>query len=138
VGPLLVVFHTPAFHDDPSFKGTKKGLIYRAPVINILRNPYWGRNEEAYGEDPYLTGRIGVAYVKGLQGNDPLIDDLQIDQLKVGENVPKFIGREEMMRKSLFRAAGGDERIWLDLIMFRRVLCNGLPRGNAEIGRAHV
>ena len=59
------------WHQDPSFLGEHKGLIYRAPVINIERNPYWGRNEEAYGEDPYLTGRLGVAYVKGLQGNDP-------------------------------------------------------------------
>jgi beta-glucosidase len=59
------------WHQDPAFPGEHKGLIYRAPVINIERNPYWGRNEEAYGEDPYLTGRIGVAFVKGLQGNDP-------------------------------------------------------------------
>jgi beta-glucosidase len=59
------------WHQDPTFPGDHKGLIYRAPVINIGRNPYWGRNEEAYGEDPYLTGRLGVAYVKGLQGNDP-------------------------------------------------------------------
>lgn len=34
------------------------------------RNPYWGRNHEAFGEDPFLTGRMGVAYVKGLQGKD--------------------------------------------------------------------
>ena len=40
-------------------------------MINIGRNPYWGRNDEAYGEDPFLTGRIGVAFVKGLQGDDP-------------------------------------------------------------------
>ncbi len=59
------------WHQDPAFPGEHKGLIYRAPVINIERNPYWGRNEEAYGEDPYLTGRLGVAYVKGLQGDDP-------------------------------------------------------------------
>lgn len=59
------------WHQDPNFLGEHKGLIYRGPVINIERNPYWGRNEEAYGEDPYLTGRLGVAYVKGLQGNDP-------------------------------------------------------------------
>lgn len=56
---------------DPNFPGEHKGLIYRAPVVNIERNPYWGRNEEAYGEDPFLTGRIGVAFVKGLQGDDP-------------------------------------------------------------------
>jgi len=59
------------WHQDPNFPGEHKGLIYRAPVINVERNPYWGRNEEAYGEDPYLTGRMGVAYVKGLQGSDP-------------------------------------------------------------------
>jgi beta-glucosidase len=59
------------WHQDPNSPGEHKGLIYRAPVINIERNAYWGRNEEAYGEDPYLTGRLGVAYVKGLQGNDP-------------------------------------------------------------------
>ena len=59
------------WRQDPNFKGEKKGLIYRAPVINISRNPYWGRINECYGEDPFLTGRIGVAFVKGLQGNDP-------------------------------------------------------------------
>jgi beta-glucosidase len=59
------------WHQDSSFKGEKKGLIYRAPVINVSRNPYWGRINECYGEDPFLTGRMGVAYVKGLQGDDP-------------------------------------------------------------------
>ena len=47
------------------------GLVYRGPVINMSRNPLWGRIQECYGEDPYLTGRMGVAYVKGLQGDDP-------------------------------------------------------------------
>jgi beta-glucosidase len=60
-----------AWHVDPNFKGTKKGLIYRSPVINILRNPYWGREGEAWSEDPFLCGRMAVAFVKGLQGNDP-------------------------------------------------------------------
>jgi beta-glucosidase len=59
------------WHQDPNFQGDKKGLIYRTPVINISRNPYWGRINECFGEDPFLTGRIGVAHVKGLQGNDP-------------------------------------------------------------------
>ncbi len=58
------------WHQDPKFRGEHKGLIYRAPVINISRNPYWGRINECYGEDPFLTGRIGVAFVKGLQGDD--------------------------------------------------------------------
>ena len=59
------------WHQDPNFKGEKKGLIYRAPVINISRNPYWGRINECYGEDPFLTGRIGVSFVQGLQGDNP-------------------------------------------------------------------
>jgi beta-glucosidase len=59
------------WHIDPKFPGEHKGLIYRAPVINISRNPYWGRINECYGEDPFLTGRMGVAFVRGLQGDDP-------------------------------------------------------------------
>ncbi len=59
------------WHLDPKAPGEHKGLIYRAPVINIERNPYWGRNHEAWGEDPFLTGRMAVSYVQGLQGNDP-------------------------------------------------------------------
>jgi beta-glucosidase len=59
------------WHQDPSFRGEHKGLIYRAPVINISRNPYWGRINECWGEDPYLTGRMAVAFVTGLQGDDP-------------------------------------------------------------------
>lgn len=46
-----------------------KGLTFWAPNVNIFRDPRWGRGHETYGEDPYLTGRLGVAYVKGLQGN---------------------------------------------------------------------
>lgn len=60
-----------AWHTDPNFQGEKKGLIYRSPVVNVSRNPFWGRINEIYSEDPFLTGRMGVAYVKGLQGNDP-------------------------------------------------------------------
>lgn len=59
------------WHQDPHFVGAHKGLIYRAPVINISRNPYWGRINETYSEDPFLDGRMAVAYVEGLQGNDP-------------------------------------------------------------------
>jgi beta-glucosidase len=51
--------------------GIHKGLTYWSPNINIFRDPRWGRGQETYGEDPYLTSRIGVAFVKGLQGNDP-------------------------------------------------------------------
>lgn len=47
-----------------------KGLTYWSPVVNIGRDPRWGRTQEGYGEDPYLVSRIGVAFVKGLQGDD--------------------------------------------------------------------
>ena len=47
------------------------GLTFWTPNINIFRDPRWGRGQETYGEDPYLTGRTGVAFVKGLQGDDP-------------------------------------------------------------------
>jgi beta-glucosidase len=46
------------------------GLTYWSPNINIFRDPRWGRGQETYGEDPYLSGRLGVAFVNGLQGKD--------------------------------------------------------------------
>ena len=49
---------------------TRHGLVYRSPVINLARDPRWGRIQEIFSEDPYLTGEMGVAYVKGLQGDD--------------------------------------------------------------------
>ncbi|MDR3261938.1 MAG: glycoside hydrolase family 3 C-terminal domain-containing protein [Tannerella sp.] len=47
------------------------GLTFWTPNINIFRDPRWGRGQETYGEDPFLTGETGVAFVKGLQGDDP-------------------------------------------------------------------
>ena len=55
-------------HND---RGKFKGLTVWSPNINIFRDPRWGRGQETYGEDPYLTARLGVSFVKGLQGNDP-------------------------------------------------------------------
>ena len=53
------------------FTGVKyKGLTFWTPNINIFRDPRWGRGQETYGEDPYLTGQLGMAIVNGLQGND--------------------------------------------------------------------
>jgi beta-glucosidase len=48
-----------------------RGLTFWSPNINIFRDPRWGRGQETYGEDPYLSGRLGVEFVKGLQGDDP-------------------------------------------------------------------
>ena len=51
--------------------GRYQGLTFWSPNINIFRDPRWGRGQETYGEDPFLTGRIAVNFIKGLQGNDP-------------------------------------------------------------------
>lgn len=48
-----------------------KGLTIWSPNVNIFRDPRWGRGQETYGECPYLTGRLGVAFCRGLQGDDP-------------------------------------------------------------------
>ncbi|MDR0999160.1 MAG: glycoside hydrolase family 3 C-terminal domain-containing protein [Treponema sp.] len=52
-------------------RGQYWGLSFWTPNINIFRDPRWGRGQETYGEDPYLTARIGAALVRGLQGDDP-------------------------------------------------------------------
>ena len=52
-------------------RGIYQGLTFWTPNINIFRDPRWGRGQETYGEDPYLTSRMGVNFIKGLQGDDP-------------------------------------------------------------------
>src|SRR3984957_16279490 len=51
-------------------RGQYQGLTFWTPNINIFRDPRWGRGQETFGEDPYLTGELGLAMVRGLQGND--------------------------------------------------------------------
>ncbi|HVN57061.1 MAG TPA: glycoside hydrolase family 3 C-terminal domain-containing protein [Bacteroidales bacterium] len=51
--------------------GIYQGLTFWSPNINIFRDPRWGRGHETYGEDPYLTGRLGFEFVRGMQGDDP-------------------------------------------------------------------
>ena len=103
------------WHLDPAAPGEHKGLIYRAPVINIGRNPYWGRNHEAWGEDPFLVGRMAVAYVKGLQGDDPrhlkiaatlkhyAVNNVETDRQKLNAVVSESMLREYWLPH--FRAA---------------------------------
>lgn len=57
------VFQSEKYH--------KGGLVVRAPNADLGRDPRWGRTEECYGEDPFFNGTLAVAYIKGLQGNDP-------------------------------------------------------------------
>ncbi|MGB8065945.1 MAG: glycoside hydrolase family 3 C-terminal domain-containing protein [Candidatus Sulfotelmatobacter sp.] len=73
---MAVVIGTEARakHDQAVRAGRRdimEGLDFWSPNINIFRDPRWGRGQETYGEDPFLTGRMGVAFVAGLQGDDP-------------------------------------------------------------------
>ena len=52
-------------------RGIYQGLTFWTPNINIFRDPRWGRGMETYGEDPYLTGRMAVEFIRGLEGDDP-------------------------------------------------------------------
>ncbi|MGD0646550.1 MAG: glycoside hydrolase family 3 C-terminal domain-containing protein [Acidobacteriaceae bacterium] len=63
------VVHARDMHDGGS--SIFHGLDFWAPNVNIFRDPRWGRGQETYGEDPFLTGRMGVAFVTGMQGDDP-------------------------------------------------------------------
>jgi beta-glucosidase len=96
---------------------TTHGLVFRSPVINISRDPRWGRVQEVFSEDPYLTGRMAVAYVRGLQGDD-------INHLKLAATVKHFaVNNVETGRQHL--SATVDERNlfeywlphWRDAIM---------------------
>ena len=69
-----------------------KGLSYWSPTVNIARDPRWGRNEECYSEDPYLLSRMGVAFVKGMQGDDPYY-------LKTVATPKHFIANNEEIRR---------------------------------------
>jgi len=63
-----------AKHHEAARRGIREiytGLTFWSPNINIFRDPRWGRGQETYGEDPYLTAQMGVSFVKGLQGDDP-------------------------------------------------------------------
>jgi beta-glucosidase len=85
---LAATFDAPLIHDMAAAIGTEarakhnqavragrrdinEGLDFWSPNINIFRDPRWGRGQETYGEDPFLTGRMGVAFVTGLQGDNP-------------------------------------------------------------------
>jgi beta-glucosidase len=73
---MAVVISTEARakHDQAVRAGRRdimEGLDFWSPNINIFRDPRWGRGQETYGEDPYLTARMGVAFVTGMQGDDP-------------------------------------------------------------------
>ncbi len=63
--------HEQAVRKNGGYSNIFEGLDFWAPNINIFRDPRWGRGQETFGEDPFLTSRMGVAYVTGMQGDDP-------------------------------------------------------------------
>ena len=63
--------HDQAVKTNGGFSNIFQGLDFWAPNINIFRDPRWGRGQETYGEDPFLTAHLGVAFVTGMQGDDP-------------------------------------------------------------------
>ncbi len=71
--PELLYQEANAISDEARVKHVTegKGLTYWSPTINIARDPRWGRDEESYSEDPYLLSKMAVAFVKGMQGDDP-------------------------------------------------------------------
>jgi beta-glucosidase len=73
VGDVVATEARAKFNSRPKGSGTGlyEGLTIWSPNINIFRDPRWGRGQETYGEDPILTGRLGTAFVRGLQGPDP-------------------------------------------------------------------
>lgn len=98
---------------------SKHGLVFRSPVINVSRDPRWGRIQEVFSEDPFLTGRMGVAYVQGLQGDDP-------HYLKVAATVKHFaVNNVETNRQRL--SAEVDERNLMEywLPHWRAVIVEG-------------
>ena len=95
------------------------GLVYRSPVINISRDPRWGRIHEAFGEDPYLTSRMAVAYVKGTQGDNP-------KYLKLAATVKHFaVNNQESARMAL--SANVSERMLHEYFLphFRAAVVEG-------------
>jgi beta-glucosidase len=83
-----------------------QGISYSAPNINIFRDPRWGRGHETYGEDPFLTARMGVAYVKGLQGDDPHY----IKTVATPKHYAVHSGPESL--RHVFDANANDQDLW--------------------------
>lgn len=108
------------WHNDADFLGKKMGLIYRAPILNIARNPYWGRNYEIWGEDPFLTGRMGVSFVHGLQGGaDP-------EYLKLAATLKHYAVNNVEEERRLLSATVGERMLheyWLPA--FKDVIIEG-------------
>ena len=82
-----------------------KGLTFWSPNVNIFRDPRWGRGHETYGEDPYLTSRLGVKFVEGLQGDGKVMKSAACAKHFAVHSGPEGIRHE-------FNAVASDKDLW--------------------------
>ena len=111
------------------------GLTLWSPVINIARDPRWGRTQEAYGEDPFLVSRMAVAYVKGIQGSHPFylraiatpkhfaLNNIEASRFSGSSDVPEEVIRDYYLPH--FRAAIVEGHAHSIMCSYNRV--NGVP-----------
>lgn len=88
------------------YRGRYQGLTFWSPNVNIFRDPRWGRGQETYGEDPFLTSRMGVAFVKGLQGDHPKY----LKAAGMGKHYAVHNGPEKLRHE--FDAVVSDKDLW--------------------------
>jgi len=105
-------------------RGRYKGLTFWSPNINIFRDPRWGRGQETWGEDPFLTGKLGTAFVKGLQGDDP-------KYLKTVSTVKHFaVHSGPEPERHYFDAVSSERDLWETYLpAFRQTLLEGKAAG---------
>jgi beta-glucosidase len=111
------------------------GLTLWSPVVNIARDPRWGRTQEGYGEDPYLASRMGVAFVKGIQGDDPFylravatpkhfaLNNIEATRFSGSSDAPEEVIRDYYLPH--FRAAIVEGHAQSIMCAYNRV--NGVP-----------
>jgi len=102
-------------HADPS----RAGLNVWAPVVNLLRDPRWGRNEEGYSEDPFLTGRMAEAYARGLRGDHPRY-------LKTAPTLKHFLAYNNETERHLTSSSLRPRLLWeYELPAYRPAIASG-------------
>lgn len=112
-----------------------KGLTYWSPNLNIYRDPRWGRGQETYGEDPYLTSRMGVAFIRGLQGEGKYLKLAATakhfavhsgpEAMRHGFNA--HIGLQELFRTYLPAFKAAVQEAGVEIVMTAYNAVNGLP-----------
>ncbi|MEJ2247706.1 MAG: glycoside hydrolase family 3 N-terminal domain-containing protein, partial [Acidobacteriota bacterium] len=108
--------------------GRYQGLTFWSPNINIFRDPRWGRGMETYGEDPFLTGRLGIAFIKGLQGDDPKYYKV----IATSKHYAVHSGPEP--ERHVFDAHASDRDLYETYLPHKRI-DSALHNGGSEMGQ---